>query len=169
MKFIVSMTDDIKGDGGMERKNVLTKVLAVIGTVLVWFPIVATVALSMVGSIRSHIFLFDYLLPLELFPAVLAGGGVLLWAALLACLRRGLIAWGLGITAGMLIAGQVLAVTSGLASGQTEPAGWIWTMLLVSIGIYWLALLELGIVGVLLIRDLYRNGKKDLSLPSEVV
>ena len=65
----------------MEKKVILTKVLAVIGTVLVWFPIVATVVLSIVGSIRSHIFLFDYLLPLELFPVALVGGGLLLCAA----------------------------------------------------------------------------------------
>ncbi|MEI6531176.1 MAG: hypothetical protein WCN99_06805 [bacterium] len=153
----------------MEKKVILTKVLAVIGTVLVWFPIVATVVLSIVGSIRSHIFLFDYLLPLELFPVALVGGGLLLCAALLTRSRRGLIAWGLGIVAGMLISGQVLAETSGLASGQTEPTGWAWALVLASIDIYWLALLELGTVGVLLIRDLYRNGKKDLSLPSEVV
>ncbi|MCX5971523.1 MAG: hypothetical protein NTV14_08510 [Coprothermobacterota bacterium] len=144
----------------MEKKVVLTKVLAVIGTVLVWFPIVATIALSVVGSIRGHTFLFDYLMPLELFPVALVGGGLLLWAALLARSRRGLIAWGFGIMAGMLIGGQVLAETTGLASGQTEPTGWIWTLVLVSIGIYWLVLVELGIAGLLLIRDLFRNGTK---------
>ena len=66
----------------MEKKGVLTKVLAVIWTVLVWFPIVATVVLSMVGSIQVHTFLFDYLMPLELFQVALVGGGLLIWAAL---------------------------------------------------------------------------------------
>jgi hypothetical protein len=143
----------------MEKEPILTKVLAVIGTVLVWFPIVATVALSVVGSIQSQIFRFDYLLPLELFPVALVGGGALLWAAFRARSRRGLIAWGFGIVAGMLIGGQVLAVTSGLASGQTEPTGWIWILLLVSIGIYWLGLVELGIAGLLLVRDLCTRDK----------
>lgn len=152
----------------MEKKDVLTKVLAVVGTVLVWFPMVATVLLSIVGSIRVHTFLFDYLMPLELFPVALVGGGALLWAALRARLRRRLIAWGLGIVAAMLIGGQALAETSGLASGQTEPTGWIWTMLLVSIGIYWLALGELGIAGILLVRDLIqrsRKSRKDFANP----
>jgi hypothetical protein len=153
----------------MEKKVIFTKALAVIGTVLVWFPIIGTIVLSVVGSISRHLFLFDYLLPLELFPVALVGGGVLLWAALLARLRRGLIAWGLGITAGVLIAGQVLAVTSGLASGQTEPTGWAWALILVSIGIYWLALVALGIAGVLLIRDLFRNGNKGFPPPAETV
>ena len=152
----------------MEKKVILTKVLTVIGIVLAWFPIVATVALSVVGSIRSHTLRFDYLLPLELFPVALVGGGALLWAALRARLRRGLIGWGFGIVAGMLIGSQVLAVTSGLASGQREPTGWIWTLLLASIGIYWLGLVELGIAGLLLVRDLLRrdkNARKDLASP----
>ncbi|MEI6310448.1 MAG: hypothetical protein WCP58_12495 [bacterium] len=144
----------------MEKKDVLTKVLAVIGTVLAWFPIVATIVLSVAGSIRSHNFRFDYLLPLELFPVALVGGGALLWAALRTRLRRGLIGWGFGILAGMLIGGQVLAEISGLASGQREPTGWIWTLLLVSIGIYWLALVELGISGILLLRNLIQRGRK---------
>jgi len=152
----------------MEKKDVLAKVLAVIGTVLVWFPIIATIVLSIIGSIRSHIFLFDYLMPLELFPVALVGGGLLLWAALRARLRRGLVGWGLGIMAGMLIGGQVLAEISGLASGQREPTGWIWTLLLVSIGIYWLALVELGISGILLLQDLVQRGwktERDLANP----
>jgi hypothetical protein len=60
----------------------------------------------------------------------------------------------------MLIGGQVLAEISGLASGQREPTGWIWTLLLVSIGIYWLALVELGISGILLLRNLIQRGRK---------
>ena len=152
----------------MEKKVILTKVLTVIGIVLAWFPIVATVALSVVGSIRSHTLRFDYLLPLELFPVALVGGGLLLWAALRARLRRGLIGWGFGIVAGMLIGSQVLAVTSGLTSGQREPTGWIWTLLLASIGIYWLGLVELGVTGLLLVRDLFRRDKdarRDLASP----
>lgn len=144
----------------MEKKDVLTKVLAVVGTVLVCFPIVATVALSVVGSIRGHTFRFDYLMPAELFPAALVGGGLLLWAALRARLRRGLIAWGLGIAVGMLIGGQVLAETTGLASGQIEPTGWIWTLVMVSLVAYSLTLLEIGIAGILLVRDLIQRSKK---------
>jgi hypothetical protein len=35
----------------MDKKGVLTKSLAVVGTVLMWFPILATVAISVAGSI----------------------------------------------------------------------------------------------------------------------
>ncbi len=108
----------------MERKNVLTKILAVIGTVLVWFPIVATVGLSIVGSISHHLFLFDYLMPLELFPVALVGGGVLLWAAFRARLRQVAVIGWICFAVVVLIGSQAFAITTtGLASGQREPTG----------------------------------------------
>ncbi len=43
------------------------------------------------GVTRERIFRFDYLMPAELFPATLVGGGLLIWAALRAHSRRRLI------------------------------------------------------------------------------
>ncbi len=143
----------------MEKKGIVTKVLAVAGTILVWFPLLAPIALSVVRSVQDGLFRFDYLLPLELFPATLAGGGLLLWAALRSRLRRGLIGWGLGVAVGLLVAGQILAVATGLASGETEPTGWLWVLIVASIVVYSLALLEIGIAGVVLLLDLFRHGK----------
>jgi hypothetical protein len=148
----------------MDRVGVLTKVLAVVGTVFVWFPILATVGISLVGSFRSRLFRFDYLMPAELFPFALAGGGLLVWAALRARSRRGIIGWGLGAAIGLLVAGQALAVATGLASGETEPAGWMWAVVLLSIVFYSLALVVTGVGGVLLLRDLFKPS--DLSSES---
>jgi peptidoglycan/LPS O-acetylase OafA/YrhL len=108
-------------------------------------------------------FRFDYLMPAELFPATLVGGGLLIWAALRARSRRRLIGWGLGIAVGLLVGGQVLAVVTGLASGETEPAGWWWALVLASIVIYTLALVVIGVGGVLLLRDLFKPSR----LPTE--
>jgi peptidoglycan/LPS O-acetylase OafA/YrhL len=94
---------------------------------------------------------FDYLMPAELFPLALAGGCLLIWAALRARSRRGL-----GIAAGLLVVGQVLAVVTGLASGETEPAGWQWALVLASIAGYSLALVVVGVGGLLLLRDLFK-------------
>ena len=140
----------------MEKKGVLTKILAIVGTVLVWFPILAPVLLSVAVIIKERMFRFDYLLPAELFPAALVGGGLLIWAALLARSRWGLIGWGLGIAAGLLVSGQMLAGVTGLASGETEPAGWWWALVLASIVVYSLALVVIGVGGVLLLRDLFK-------------
>jgi len=144
----------------MEKRGVLTKALAVVGTALVWFPIFATLTTSVVGTIADRVFRFDYLMPAELFPVAFVGGGLLMWAALRARSRRGLIGWGLGVVVGLLLGGQALAAVTGLASGETEPAGWFWALVVASLVIYSLALMEIGVAGVLLVRDLFQPGDK---------
>ena len=139
-----------------EKKDILTKALAIAGTALVWFPILAPVVLAVLGFIAGRRFLFDYLMPAELFPAALVGGGLLMGAALRARSRRGLIGWGLGTAVGLLVGGQALAVVTGLASGNAEPAGWPWALVLASIAVYSLALVVIAVGGVLLVRDLFR-------------
>jgi hypothetical protein len=143
----------------MNKMGVLTKILAVTGTVLVWFPILATVVIS-ASTIGSRVFRFDYLMPAELFPVAFAGGGLLLWAALRAHSRRRLIGWGLGCAIGLLVGSQALAVVTGLATGETGPVGWVWGLVLAMIAAYALALVELGCAGILLSRDLFQYGKK---------
>jgi len=143
----------------MEKKGVLTKVLAIVGTVLVWFPILVPALFSVVKLVKGRIFRFDYLLPAELFPVILVGGGLLLWAALRAGSRRGLIGGSLGIAIVSLVLGQVLAVVTGLASGETEPEGWRWGVVLASIIGYSLAVVAIGVGGLSLLGDLFKPSK----------
>ena len=140
----------------MNKTGVLTKTLAVAGALLVWFPIVATVMISVGGWLGGRVFRFDYLMPAELAAAAFLGGGLLLWAALRARSRRGLIGWGLGIMLTLLVGGQALAVVTGLASGAIEPAGWAWAVVVASLAAYTLAIVEIGAAGVLLVRDVFR-------------
>ena len=142
------------------KKDALTKALAVAGTVLLWFPIVATFGLALFGSIRSGVLRFDWLIPAELFPVVFLGGAFLLWAAIRAHARRGLVGWGVGVAAGLLVGSQLLAQATGLASGATEPTGWAGFVVAAAIAVYALAIIELGVSGVLLIRDLFRHADK---------
>lgn len=144
----------------MERKSVLTRILAIAGTVLAWFPIAAPVLFSAVGLVQSGQFRFDYLMPAELFLFALAGGLLLFWAARRARSRRAIIGWGVGIAAGILIGGQALAVASGLASGEREPTGIWWILVLLSLAVYILAVAAIGVGGVLLLRDLGRPVEK---------
>ena len=141
----------------MEKKDAFTKFLAILGTIFVWLPIVAPIIFSVGFALRTGMFRVDYLMPAELFPIAMLGGGMLLWAALRARLRRGLIGWGLVIAIGMLFGGQALAVITGLASGETEPTPWLMALVLVPLGIYVLALVAVGIGGVLLVRDLFKQ------------
>jgi len=137
------------------NRHTLTKILAIAGTALVWFPLLAPLLLSVASVTQRRIFRFDYLMPAELFPSALVGGGLLVWAALRARSRYRLVGWGLSIAAGLLVGGQVLAVATGLASGKTEPVGWQWALVLASLVAYSLALAAIGVGGVLLLRDLF--------------
>jgi hypothetical protein len=140
----------------MGKRDIFTKILAIAGTVLVWVPILAPILLCIASFARARMFRFDYLMPAELFPAVLIGGGLLLWAAFRAWSQKKMIGWGLGIAVGLLVAGQVLAVVSGLASGAREPTGFWWGVVLGSIVLYVLAVIVIGVGGVLLLRDLFK-------------
>jgi hypothetical protein len=140
----------------MDKKWSVTKTLAAIGTVLVWFPIVAPILLSLVRLISGSPFNFDFLMPAELFMVVILGGVLLIWAAVRVHLHLKLVAWSLGVAIAMLVGGQALAAATGLASGAAEPVGFGWAVVVASILIYTLAVLVLGLGGVMLIRDLWK-------------
>jgi hypothetical protein len=106
---------------------------------------------------------FDYLLPAELFPMALLDMILLLVAELLAAqkrrLHRRLVFWGFGGTFVMLLGGQLVAMLSGLASGATPITSPWWTVVLAALGGYVLALVAVGVGGLLLLRDLFFPAK----------
>ena len=141
----------------MEKRGVFTKILAVVGTFLVWIPILAPVLFSGIALIRSGMFRFDYLMPAELFFFALIGGVMLLWAALRARRRRGLIGGAFAAAIVLPLLGSAIASLTGLASGEIEPGGWQWALVLVSLAAYCLALVVVGVGGIVLLFDLFRN------------
>jgi hypothetical protein len=145
----------------MAKKNVFTKILAVTGTVLAWLPILAPIIFSVIALIAMRRFLFDYLMPAELFLVALVGGGLLLWAAFRARSRQRLIGVALAAAVGLLASTQGAAFATGLAHGDTEPGGWEWALVLTLLAGYWLALIILGIGGVLLVRGLFRPSPEE--------
>ena len=148
----------------MEKRDSLTKGLAVTGTVLVWFPLLAPVVLGIAALFTRGRFLFDFLMPAELFPFALAGAALLLWAGLRAHSHWKLIAWGLGIAVAFLVGSQALAEVTGLASGAMEPVGIWWILVLVLFAAFVAALIAIAVDGILLLRDLFRPSQ--LSAPT---
>jgi hypothetical protein len=146
----------------MAKKGSLTKILTVVGTVLVWIPVLAPILFAAASLIQAGVFRIDYLMPAEIFPIALAGGCLLLWAALRARARRGLIGGSLAGAVILPVAGQALASVTGLASGRTEPTGWPWALVLASLALYVLALVVLGIGGVLLLCDLFKAARSSI-------
>jgi len=96
----------------------------------------------------------------SLFPIALGGGLLLFWAAIRARSHRAVIGWGLGIAFGLFFGSQALAVATGLASGETEATGWPWALVLGSLIAFILALIAVGVGGILLLKDLYRPKKE---------
>ncbi|MBO8158447.1 hypothetical protein [Thermosyntropha sp.] len=58
----------------MDNKYRLAKFITIIRTVLIWLPIFFAIVTGIVGTVLSHEFRFDYLMPADLFPVALAGG-----------------------------------------------------------------------------------------------
>lgn len=139
----------------MEKQGVLTRILAVVGTVLVWLSVLAPLFFAVILLLQEGRFLFDYLMPAELFPAILLGGVLLVWAALRAHSYGKLIGGSLVLAVALLVGAQVLAEVTGLASGATEPVGWPWALVLSSLILFLLAILGVGVGGILLLRDLF--------------
>src|SRR5690606_16493707 len=63
-----SPTAQVDTGGDMQRNDLLTRLAAVIGMLLAWFPIAATLIFSALGTLRSGMFRLDYLMPAEFFP-----------------------------------------------------------------------------------------------------
>ncbi len=144
----------------ISEKGVFTKILAVAGTVLAWFPIATPVLLTLASLGIERMFRFDYLMPAELFPAALVGGLMLLWAAIRAKAPLKLIGWSLGSAVLLLIGSQVLAVASGIASGAIDEGGWVFAVVLGGIIGYALAVIAMAVGGMRLLRTLYKHRLK---------
>jgi hypothetical protein len=139
----------------MQNRDLFTKVLAVGGAILSWFPILAPILLTAAFLIAEGAFRFDYLMPAELFPAALSGGLLLLWAAIRMRWGRRLIAWGLGLAVVLLFGAQALAEVTGLASGAAEVAMVWWVVVLATMALYSMAVIAVGVGGFLLLRALF--------------
>lgn len=152
----------------MDRRDVLTKLLAVAGTILVVAPLAAPLLLSLARLAQAGRLQIDYLMPAELFLVALAGGLLLLAASVLARSHRAVVGWSLGAAAALLIAGMGAATLTGLASGAAQPTGWRVLLVAGLIVGYVLALVALAVGGILLTRSLFsRRLRGEASLPGD--
>jgi hypothetical protein len=141
----------------MEKKNVLSKILAIAGTVLVWLPIVAPVFFGLVSLIANGQFRFDYLMPAEFFPIAILGGGLIFWAAVRERTHVKRIAWTYGIMIGALIACMILPVVTGIDDAAFEPTGWRFAIVLAALVLYTLAVIATGVCGIILCRGIFKR------------
>ena len=131
----------------MGKKDALSKILAVLGTVLVWFPVLAPVLLGFFPLVTDGIYRFDYLMPVELGVVAFAGGILLIWGAFRARVRKKIIVWGLGLAVG--------SVAILMALGDVIPGSLEWRLAIGLLITYSLALIVTGTGGILLWKDLF--------------
>lgn len=139
----------------MGKRDLLTKILAIAGTVLTAFPLLAPLIITALRFNAERGLMIDWFIPAELFLVVLLGGLFLLWAALRARLQRKWIAWSLGLAMFFLFGGQGLAMVTGLATGKIPAQGFWWTAVLATIAIYVLFSAALAVNGILIVRGLF--------------
>jgi len=94
------------------------------------------------------------MIPAELGIAVLAGGAMLLVAALVARRRRWLVGGVAGATLACIVLCMALAALTGLASGRTEPTGWRFVLVVSMLALYDIGVVALGVAGIVLAIDL---------------
>lgn len=138
-------------------RNKVTKTLAAAGTILVLGPIAFAVLTSAIGTIVTGKFHFDYLMPAELFPVAFAGALLLFWAAKQSGLHFRFIGFNLVLL--LFFMGTIIVIPSvtGLASGETEPAGAPFLIVMSCLVLYTISLISAGVNGIRLWRDLYRE------------
>lgn len=142
----------------MKAKDVLVKTLAVLGSVLVWLPVLAPIFFGLASLLAEGVFHFDFLMPAELGLLAIVGTILLVTAAsLVRSGRARLIAGSMAVGIVAVVGGQGIAMVTGLASGEIEPTGWQWSLVLTSLGVYVLALVGVGVGGALLVRDLFKK------------
>ena len=140
-----------------KQRRVLTKIFAISGTLLLWAPILFMFLTAIIGSIIGKALLFDYLMLAELFPIVALGLVLLVLASLLSGTFRKWFGWG-GVAALVTLScGQIFASVSGLASGALAENGAAFAVVIASIVIYNIIVVALAILGILLIRRLFRK------------
>lgn len=139
------------------QKSVLTKIFTISGTLLLWAPIVFMFVTAIIGSIMGKALLFDYLMLAELFPIIALGLILLVLASLICKTYRKWFGWGSVAALAALTSGQIFASVSGLASGALAENGAAFAVVIASIVVYNLVVVALAILGILLIRRLFRK------------
>lgn len=141
----------------MPHATALDRGFVVVGTLLAWFPIAATLILSAIGTVADRTLRFDFLMPAELFLFFAAGGLLLSVAAVRLARRRWTVIGGATTAVAALAATQGLAVVTGLAHGDAEPTGWRLALVVTMLVLYTVAVVVTAVGGVQLWRDVGRR------------
>lgn len=149
----------------MNGRTRASRILAVVGTVLVGLPLAAPLLLAAVPFVTSGRVLLDFLMPGELFPLVVLGGAALLVGALLLRRRRLLVVLPLAAAILLFVATNLFAMATGLATGSSPTEGWRLVGLVAIYAGYVAAVVALLVGGILLCRTAFSSASRVGSPP----
>ncbi len=101
----------------------------------------------------------------ELFFVVIVGAVLLFVAGILSRTYAKWFGWSAAAAALSLAGAQLIAVGSGLAHGNAEPAGFVFGLVVALIVVYNLLVVGIGILGILLIKRLYQSPQAPETVP----
>ena len=142
------------------QKSALTKIFAIAGAVLLWAPILFMFLTAIVGSIARKALMMDYFLLAEVFPVVALGLVLLVLATLLSRTLRKSIGWVSAASLLALVATNVVAAATGLASGAIEAEGPPLIAATICIAIFDLLILAVAILAILLVKRIFRKNQE---------
>ena len=142
------------------QKSALTKIFAIAGAVLLWAPILFMFLTAIVGSIARKALMMDYFLLAEVFPVVALGLVLLVLATLLSRTLRKSIGWVSAASLLALVATNVVAAATGLASGAIEAEGPPLIAATICIALFDLLILALAILAILLVKRIFRKNQE---------
>jgi len=143
----------------MEKNTLFTKILVIMGNILLWIPLILPVVFLIVSWVQRGKALFDFLMPAELFSAVLVGSMLLFWVSLRIKKRSAPVGFGAGFAVLMLIGAQGVASISQVPAGETNSAGGAKLLALTMIVLFDLALVFVGVNGIILLIKLIRDSQ----------
>ena len=142
------------------QKSALTKIFAIAGAVLLWAPILFMLVTGIIVSIATKTLLMDYLLLAEVFPLVALGLVLLVLATLLSRTYRKRIGWISAAALLALVATNIVAAATGLASGEIAPEGPPLIATTICIAIFNLLILAVAILAILLIKRIFHKNQE---------
>lgn len=142
-----------------EKNDKWSKILIIAGLLLLLLPVLFPLVLAIVALIQHHQFLFDFLMPTELYPAVLIGAVLIFITAFRLRWRvkvMGILALSLIL---LPLIGQLAAFATGLAHGDTEIGSSAFYLVSGVFVLYDVAILIFGVLGILLMGALIHDSK----------
>jgi hypothetical protein len=139
------------------QKTVAVKILATLGACLVWLPVLAPFALSLIFYLQRGKFILDYLMPAEMALFFLAGGALLLIGMRLSGAISRTVRIGFWTGAGALLLLSVLMPIVSFFGGAAAERAWVPAAVLLLV-VYTAGVICTGAGAASLLRRLFRPG-----------